>query len=165
MILGFPPFERQHTYKWEGGIILLNEISVNHHCYISSFSYFAQIAKTKFSLQIWRPSSSPDEFIFVMEIKEIANRIGLHETDVSDAISEHFPLLPGDKTGLYFTGRNPIPFDYSSVCEQVGLLYYHKAETLSYGQKVRFLKKVERNNICRYYSLSLYMRVIGKDTI
>ena len=165
MILGFPPFERQHTYKWEGGIILLNEISVNHHCYISSFSYYAQISKTKFSLQVWRPKSTPDEFIFVMEIKEVANRIGLHETDVSDAISERFALLPGDKIGLHFTGRNPIPFDYSSVCEQAGLLYYHKAEALSYGQQVRFLKKVERNNICRYYSLSLYLRVIGKETI
>ena len=85
---------------------------------------------------------------------------GFHETEVTS--TNTFSLLPGDKIGLNFQGRNPIPFDYSSVCENAGLLYYHKSETLSRGQQLHFLKKVERNNICRYYSLSLKVKVIGK---
>ena len=92
----------------------------------------------------------------------MTREIGLHETDVSDAVSKTFPLLPGDKIGLYFTGKNPIPFDYSSVCKYSGLLYYRRAETLSHGQRLHFSRKIERNNICRYYSLSLYIRVVGK---
>lgn len=140
---------------------MLSEIPIHHHCEILSLSFHSVSPNSEVSVQVWRPTRDPDSFILAQDIQIFTENLGIQEVELVND-TEGFSLLPGDTIGIQFRQKNPITFDYSSVCDHAGILLYSKSSFVAIGEKVRFLKKMEANKICRYFSLSLKVRKVGR---
>ena len=62
-------------------------------------------------------------------------------------------VLPGDVIGMSFSGRNPIPYDYSFFCERHHNVIYRKRAYAKVGTIHTFYEQVDGRYTCRLYAL------------